>query len=320
MHYNVTDITSKFILLTFLILASCKDRSPSNVFRGYSVENDTSFNFKTTIKNDTILYIKPFKSNFIDARNVEIWLPKGYPQKNTSYKVLYMHDGQNVFNDNTATYGTSWNMGHKMDSLITTGAIKPTIVVASWSHPEKRFNEYMPAQPGDLTSSAFAKAKLKQNTCCDTLYSDDYLKFMVNELKPFIDSNFQVSTNAADTAIMGSSMGGLISLYATIKYPDIYGNAACLSTHWPVPLLGEPFIESLPTTIPSPGAHKFYFDHGTLTLDAAYEPYQLKVDRVFNTNGFTNANYKSLKFNNHEHSEKYWSRRVTQPLVFLLNN
>lgn len=320
MQYNAMELTPKIIILALLALVGCKDRSPSNVFNGYPVKNKVQHSFSTPISQDTLLYLKSFKSNFVDARNVEVWLPKGYPQKDIAYKVLYMHDGQNVFNDASATYGTAWNIGHKMDSLITAGAIKPAIVVASWSHPEKRFNEYMPAQPGELTSSAFAKAKLKQNSCCNTLYSDDYLKFMVNELKPFIDSNFQVSTNAADTSIMGSSMGGLISLYATIKYPDIYGNAACLSTHWPVPLLGEPFIESLPTTIPRASLHKYYFDYGTLTLDAAYEPYQLKVDSIFNAKGYTDANYKSLKFNNHEHSEKYWSRRVAQPLVFLLSN
>lgn len=306
------------VLMIALLLMSCQDRSPKNVFEKKPFIAENLQVITSPIHKDSILYYKNFKSTYVDDRHVEVWLPAGYPQKDIKYQVLYMHDGQNVFNKETASYGTSWGMDEKMDSLTRTSAISPTIVVTSWNTEKKRFNEYMPQMPKELTQGAFAKAQLKQATGYDRLYSDDYLKFMTTELKPFIDKNFQTSTVAADTFIMGSSMGGLISMYAMMEYPKVYGGAGCLSTHWPVPMLGEALIKEIPNRIPDASNHKIYFDHGTLTLDKDYQSYQERVDELFTEVGYNASNFKSLKFEGHEHSERFWNRRVTQPLIFLL--
>ncbi len=117
--------------------------------------------FDQPIANDTILYYNDFPSKHVDARNVEVWLPAGYPMTGVDYKLLYMHDGQNVLNQSSATYGVAWEIDEKLDSLYTAGAIQPTIVVTSWSHPKKRFNEYMPAYPASATQSDYVKNQLK---------------------------------------------------------------------------------------------------------------------------------------------------------------
>jgi len=326
MLYSVTAIivirfmrTALLSLLTLVLFISCKDRSPHNVYSAPAVSNKAIFKIQNPIISDTILYYNDFKSSYVDDRNLEIWLPQGYPLTGVSYKVLYMHDGQNVFNKDTSSYGTAWEIDEKIDSLTSASAIAPTIVVNTWCHPKKRFNEYMPQQPKEVTETAFAKAELKKNTGYDKLYSNEYLKFITSEVLPFVRDNFQVSEHPKDNVIMGSSMGGLISLYAMMEYPRVFGNAGCLSTHWPVPVLGEAFIESLPQTIPEPSFHRIYFDYGTKTLDASYEPYQKKVDSIFKLKGYNNDNYRSLKFNGHEHSEAYWQQRVAPALVFLLN-
>lgn len=313
---NLIRLHIALILAAFIVISCKEDRSPKNVFKPALVTNDATVAINTPLESSELIIIPQFKSNHVDSRQVEIYVPKGYPEKGVSYQVLYMHDGQNVFNKQTSNYNKAWEIDEKMDSLLAIDAVKPTIVVASWCHLKKRFNEYMPQQPGDLLNSAFAKAELKKQTGYDQLYSNNYLKFITQELKPYIDKNFQ--TDPKENVIMGSSMGGLISLYAFMEYPDIFKKAGCLSTHWPVPILGEEFMNSLPETIPDPSSRSIYFDYGTKTLDQDYEPHQLKVDAMFTEKGYGDMNYKSLKFEGHEHDEDYWRQRVATPLVFLL--
>ena len=318
MFNHMKSIIAVPLFLILLFISNFKDRSPQNIFEYYPTTNEKTQTISRPIPKDTILYYNDFKSTYVEQRNVEVWLPTGYPQKDVKYQVLYMHDGQNVLNKESSSYNKAWEIDEKLDSLLKVNAISPTIVVTSWNIPKKRFNEYMPQMPKDATESAFAKAQLKQATGYDRLYSDDYLKFMTKELKPFIDNNFQTSTLKEDTFIMGASMGGLISMYAMMEYPEIFGGAACLSTHWPVPIIGENLIQEIPKHIPQPADHKIYFDYGTLTLDKDYEPYQKRVDQQFLDAGYNENNYISLKFDGHKHTEDYWRRRVATPLVFLL--
>ena len=308
-----------FYFIIIVLLSCCKDNSPTNVFTPAATINEINFDIQYPISNDTILYFNDFKSSYVDSRNMEIWLPQGYPAIATDYKILYMHDGQTVFNKNSSNSRDTWSINEKMDSLITIGAIEPTIVVNTWNNSRKRFNEYMPQQPSELTESVFAKKELEKNTGYEQLYSDNYLKFVTSEVLPFVSKNFQVSNAPKDNVIMGSSMGGLISLYAMMEYPETFGNAGCLSTHWPVPILGDAFIKSLPQTIPSSSSHRIYFDYGTKGLDKDYEFYQKQVDSMFTNKGYVIDNYRSLKFEDHGHSPRYWKQRVAPALVFLLN-
>jgi predicted alpha/beta superfamily hydrolase len=148
--------------------------------------------------------------------------------------------------------------------------------------------------------------------------SDAYLTFLVEEVKPFIDTNFRTQANRQNTIIMGSSMGGLISLYAISQYPDIFYGAGCLSINWPA---GEfELVNEMAKWLPDPASHKLYFDYGTEGLDALYEPYQLQMDQHLRDAGYTeNENWVTHKFEGAAHNETAWRARVGIPLSFLLS-
>ena len=264
-------------------------------------------------KNETPIQIdhfQDFTSEYVDARNIEVMLPPGYDE-NKSYDVIYFHDGQNVFNPETSYAGVAWEVDKAIMELIEEEKIRPAIIVAIWNTP-KRMQEYMPAKPVD---SVFHRAK--KAGWNDKVISDDYLRFIVTELKPFIDSTYNTSPNRENTFIMGSSMGGLISLYALTEYPDVFGGAACVSTHWPA--LNGVFLDYLKTNLPVAGKHNLYFDFGTATLDSLYEPYQQKADKIIMEKGYTNQkDWITHKFEGADHSEKSWQERVHIPLSFLL--
>ena len=154
--------------------------------------------------------------------------------------------------------------------------------------------------------------------------SDNYLRFIVEELKPYIDRTYATYTDQKHTFISGSSMGGLISLYAICEYPSVFGGAACLSTHWtgiyqnndnPIP---DAIISYLKKNLPNPKNHKIYFDYGDKTLDSLYRRWQEKVDVVMKAKGFSTKNWKTQFFAGKDHSEQSWRERFLIPLEFLL--
>ena len=264
-------------------------------------------------KREVPLRIDPypdFSSKYVKSRNIEVMLPPGY-NENQSYDVIYMHDGQNVFNPETAYAGDAWEVDKAMRILIEENKIRPAIVVAIWNTP-LRMNEYMPAQPAEES-----RRRAIAEGWEDELLSDNYLKFIVSELKPFIDSIYPTLQRRENTFIMGSSMGGLISIYALSEYPNVFGGAACISTHWPA--LDGVFLDYVKNNLPQPENHKVYFDHGTETQDVQYETFQQKVDEMIENKGFTRGkNWLTLKFDGADHSEKAWQERVHLPLMFFL--
>lgn len=264
----------------------------------------------------TVKHHPDFKAKTIAARNVDVWLPPDY-EKNPKarYPVLYMHDGQNLFDPATSYGGVDWAIDEVMTQLIAEGKIRPAIVVGVWNSP-KRFQEYMPrkAFPADGKPSLGVPYMPNPD---GPLLSDDYLKFLVKEVKPFIDKTYRTKVGRDDTFVMGSSMGGLISAYAISEYPDVFGGAGCVSTHWPA---GDGIvIDYLKTHLPDPKTHKIYFDFGTATLDATYEPFQKRMDEVMRQANYVEGqNWITRKFEGAEHSERAWRQRVDIPLTFLL--
>ena len=151
------------------------------------------------------------------------------------------------------------------------------------------------------------------------MHSDNYLEFLVKELKPYVDAHFKTLADREHTFIAGSSMGGMISAYAISKYPEIYGGAACLSTHW-VPLEGV-FVDYFEKNLPDPITHKLYFDFGTRGLDARYEPYQNEIDQAMHRKGYKKGiNSITKKVFEADHNEAAWHQRFHEPLIFLLSN
>ena len=258
-----------------------------------------------------------FKSKFVIPRRVDIWMPPTYTKDPVQrFKVLYMHDGQNVFDPSSSKWShTDWGIDETVTRLMTEGKIQPTMVVAIWS-TVIRVAEYMP-QKLPQTPAYAGLTRMINKWVSSEICSDNYLRFIVEELIPFVDANYRTFTGQQDTAIMGSSMGGLISMYALCEYPQVFGGAGCISTHFPI---GRGIaLKYMQENLPDPGFHKFYFDYGTKTIDKNYEKYQKKADEILASAGYTQPeNWITRKFEGHEHSEVYWRKRIHIPLEFLL--
>jgi predicted alpha/beta superfamily hydrolase len=265
-----------------------------------------------------------FASAFVSARDVHVWLPLSYGrQSERRYPVLYAQDGQNQFDPKLSFIGVDWALDETMTRLIAEGRVLETIVVAVWN-TSRRLEEYLPAK-AILSAKGTEKQTLlsKELSRGGRAYRDEdwladrYLKFMVQELKPFIDKEYRTQTGRSDTFIMGSSAGALLSLYAVSEYPEVFGGAACLSTHFP--LADGMLVDYFRDHLPDPAAHKIYFDFGTETIDKNYEPYQLKMDAAMEKRGYRSGiNWRTLKFEGDDHSERAWRKRVHIPLEFLL--
>lgn len=279
------------------------------------------------VSSGKIMHFENFKSALIDARNVDVWLPDGYSDKE-KYAVLYMHDGQMLFDAARSWNGQVWEVDEAAGKLIAEGKTKKFIVVGIWNNGTKRHAEYFPQKPYEsLTQiqkdTVNAQLKATGATGIFKPNADLYLKFLVTELKPFIDKNFSTKPDQKNTFIAGSSMGGLISLYAICEYPKIFGGAACLSTHWIGTFtmnsqIPDAFAAYLKNNLPNPKDHKIYFDYGDQTLDAMYKTSQEKIDLVMKEKGYTKENWETRFFPGKDHSENSWKERLDIPLLFLL--
>lgn len=281
------------------------------------------------LANGSIDRIENFKSKFVSPRTIDVWLPDGYTA-DQEYAVLYMHDGQMLFDSTKSWNKQEWGVDETLGQLMKEGIIRNSIVVGIWN-TEYRHSEYFPQKPFERLPKKFQDSLLhhgqrskeallfKKEVC-----SDDYLKFIVKELKPFIDDKYVTLADARNTFIAGSSMGGLISMYAWCEYPEVFHGAACLSTHWvgtfdtlnnPIP---QQFANYLEEHLMDKQDRKIYFDFGTETLDALYEPYQAMIDSIMVKKNYPREQWITLKFTGENHSEKSWSKRLATPLKFLL--
>jgi len=257
-----------------------------------------------------------FPSRHIASRPVDVWRPPNDPADSTiRYPVIYMHDGQNLFDPALSFIGVDWGMDEAMMRLMYAGRQPGAIIVGIWNSP-LRFQEYMPQKPLMASGGQRILNRFIEQVG-GAPQSDRYLQFLVEELKPFIDAHYPTLPDPAHTLVMGSSMGGLISLYALIEYPGVFGGAGCLSTHWPIG--EETLVDGLGAALPSAGRHRLYFDYGTETLDAEYEPWQQRMDEWLRKAGYWEGrDWLTRRFVGAEHSERAWRARVDLPLQFLV--
>lgn len=280
------------------------------------------------VSSGTLEYITDFPSKFVAARAIEIWLPDGY-LSTKKYAVLYMHDGQMLFDASICWNKQAWEVDETASKLQAEKKTRDFIVVGI-NNSAKRHPEYFPQKAYESLTVAqqqFVTQALKEKgriTDTFTPLADAYLQFIVSELKPYIDSHYAVDPKPEATYIAGSSMGGLISMYAICEYPEVFGGAACLSTHWPgiFAVDGNPvpdaFMTYMRNHLPNPSTHKIYFDYGDQTLDALYPPLQQKIDEVMQEKGFDSSNWSTQFFPGKDHSEQSWKERLAIPLQFLL--
>ena len=289
----------------------------------------------TDVRNQldgSFVFYESFPSESVSPRPVDIWLPEGYhANTNDRYPVIYMHDGQLLFDKKTSPYakfwyrpfgwyigGMFWEVDKTMSLLIREKKIRSAIVVSIWFIPNRRGAEFMPQKPITMVETGLEHIG-DSDVTPDDVISDNYLKFVTEELKPFVDKNFRTLTDRDNTFVMGSSMGGSISAYAISEYPDIFGGAACLSTDWTHGKGAE--IDWYEQHWPKGGKHRLYFDYGTETHDAPFEPYQKRMDTVLRQHGYIEGeDWVTKKFDGADHSPMAWRERLHIPLTFLLGN
>ncbi len=259
-----------------------------------------------------------------------IWLPENYTTEKR-YPVIYMHDGQMLFDANQTWNKQEWNADESMAKLIEQDSRNAAIIVGVWNRGANRYTDYFPQAPFEkLTKENRAiilQALIDANRVKGEFHpaSDAYLSFIVKELKPFVDANFSTLRECESTFMAGSSMGGLISLYALCKYPDVFGGVACFSTHWtgihrnannPFPkAITEYLSEHLPL---SSKKHRIYLDTGTETLDSLYQKHHETTCLIVQKMGYTNDTFRNRVENGADHSELAWGKRFPSAIRFLL--
>lgn len=282
------------------------------------------------VRSGKIVRHSAFPSEWVPARTIDVWLPEGYnPSK--KYAVLYMHDGQMLF-DSTLTWNKQeWGVDETLQLLMNEAKIEHVIVVGIWNAGIRRHAEYFPQAPfTSLTKEQQEKVYDSYRSNGQSIFSgipissDRYLKFITTELKPFIDKTYSTRSTREHTFIAGSSMGGLISLYAICEYPEVFAGAACLSTHWPGLMhmddnpVPNAFFSYMQKKLPDPRTHRLYFDYGTETLDSMYASLQEQADRVLQQKGFRAKSWITRSWPGQDHSERSWRSRLAVPLTFLL--
>lgn len=256
-----------------------------------------------------------------DSVTIDIWLPDGYSAAHR-YPVVYMHDGQNLFDAATTWNHQAWEIDSVAGPLMASGLIEPAIVVGIHSVPSTRVGDMMPSKPAASIDNDSVKALIAR-WCPGGIRGGEYVDFIALTLKPVIDKTYSTRPGRESTFTMGSSMGGLASIYAMCEHPDVFGGAACLSTHWsglsgrndifPAAMRGY-----LRAALPRDNAHKLYMDNGDMTIDRVYIPYFFEMNSLADSLGYDNSRLLTPFFPGHDHSERSWASRVAVPLRFLL--
>lgn len=250
---------------------------------------------------------KSFHSNILkNDREVIVYLPPGYDaSKRKRYSVFYMHDGQNLFDGATSFIpGQEWRVDETAERLIAVGKIEPLIIVGVYNTKD-RIDEYTPA--------ADAKYKLGGK-------ADLYGRMLVEELKPFIDSQYRTKRDAKHTGLAGSSLGGLASLYLALKYPNVFARAGVVSPSvWFAGKHIVHYVEALPK---KPNV-RLWIDMGTKEGRAPEEAQQsvddarLLRDTLVKKGWRIGKDLSYFEAEGAEHNEAAWAARVESILTFL---
>ena len=233
-------------------------------------------------------YHKEVYSRHLD-KNLDffVWLPQGYKSNEAKkFPVLYMHDGQNLIDPKTSYAGNDWQVDETATRLIKEHKIKEIIVVGIYNTSD-RLEEYS-----------------------DTEKGEKYLNFIIEELKPFIDAKYRTESDNKNTAIMGSSMGGLISFIAAWKHPEVFSMAACMSSSF---YYNDEKVFKMIDEYEGSRKHiKFYIDHGEDGLLRGQKMF-CKLTQLGYIIG-TDIDYFYAR--GAEHNEKEWAKRLERPLLF----
>ena len=252
------------------------------------------------------------------GRIVEMWSP----QEKSSH-LLIAHDGQNVFDGKTSTHrGKTWEMAQHAFKVSYENGLVPPVIIAVWHgssksdpmgrakdlSPQKFFQEDVPVNLPNISKSDLAQ-----------LRGDQYLESIFQGYVPQLLETLQTEVSPDNTALIGSSMGGLSTLYAAHKHPDKFKTALALSPHWIIG--GDALVRRTMAELPKPGSHKIWMSRGTKALDAQYEPFQDLADELMLQKGYRKDIYFISKvYKKTGHNEASWASYLDQPLRFWLKD
>jgi predicted alpha/beta superfamily hydrolase len=214
---------------------------------------------------------------------VRIWLPAGYDDGARSYRTLYMFDGQFVFTGDFE--GQNFAADRRVARLAAAGRIQPALIVAIDNLENDRFLQYMPQTIYDQAGTSLRSA-LERELAGRPLVSGQFLRFLTERLKPFVDAHYRTLAGRLDTAVVGASMAGLIAAAAFVEEQQAFGRAACISPQWPIydeRMIEHPQLLSIWPAyfarLGAPAGRRLWLDHGTKMIDAGMAPHQIAIAR-----------------------------------------
>ena len=241
-----------------------------------------------------------FHSEFLKHdRDVLVWLPPGYHHDVQRYPVLYMHDGQNLFEPETAFQkGEHWRLSETATELIDGGAIEPLIIVGIYNTGASRKEEYTPTRDAKLGGG----------------HADDYGRMIIDELKPLIDRTYRTRPEREYTGLGGSSLGGLVTLYLGFRHPNVFGRLAALS-----PSVWWNYRSILKTIrqARSKPRSRIWVDMGTAEAKRGIDDARLLKAALVGLGFVDGVDLHYAEYEGAEHTETAWAERVGPMLKWL---
>lgn len=248
------------------------------------------------------------------GRIVDFWAPEG-----GSEHLLIAHDGQNIFDPRTATHlRQTWKLTQNAIRVAKENKQKPPLVIGVF-HSSNKTNPYgriKDLTPEDIFRSGVQPSKPISDLSIDDLNGNQYLESIWNTILPAIAQDTNSKISPEKTAMLGSSMGGLATLYSFANHSAKFHTALAFSPHWV--LAGNELVDKLIEKLPSHHGRKLWMSRGTKGVDASYEPFQLRADDLVRSKGW-NSNFVSKVFHRTGHNERSWSSYVDEALRFWLS-
>jgi predicted alpha/beta superfamily hydrolase len=261
----------------------------------------TPKHFDSTLR----LHQRFFSRGLRNNRDVVVWLPPGYGRMRRRHPVVYFQDGQNIFDPLTAFLGNAWRAGERATDLIRAHRIAAPIMVGIYNTGFNRMNEYAP------TAAEFSGWDGEK--CRSTGDAKRYARMVVNELKPFIDARYLTLPGPRTTALVGSSMGGLVSLYFALWHPRAFGHVAALSPSvwWD----NRAVVHEFARLRKKPDV-RLWLDMGT--AEPGWEGVRVLRDTLVGKGWKEGADLAYREVTGAEHSEAAWAARIGDVLEWML--
>lgn len=253
----------------------------------------------------------------LPARAVDVWVPPGVdPDDVGGRPVVYAHDGQNLFFPQDSFAGVPWSLHTAALAAAESTGTRAPVVVGVWNAGEHRYSEYLPAEP-ELRPTGAGQAHLALARATGGPAAGAYVRMLTDEVIPLVESAHGIRADRTSRAVLGSSMGGVVSLYAALTRPDLLGAAACVSTNLIVG--GEPLVDWFAARLPESGTCRLWLDAGTEGLDAEYGPLQARLDAALRASRLVEGqDWVSRTYPGADHSEASWAARAADVLAFVL--